>query len=145
MPKEIPGTGAIVFGYGAIDGKRDWGLLLESVSVLVKKKNAIVVMKKLKARTALDKPIYEGLIAAKTRLSKEEIEKARSKPVLASNVIFEEDADTSGISDRLLNGCMWPIDDKTAVGIKDVGLASQLRPEPKYGKEKTEEDANSVK
>jgi len=131
LPKEIPGTGAIAFGYAPVSRqKRDWQLFVSTVSVLVKNKDAIIVMEKLKART-IERYIYEGLIAAKARLTKEEAEKAKSKPILARNVIFGEEIDTKDISDTLLNGCMWPIDNEVAVGAKDVGPASYLRPKPK--------------
>jgi len=144
-PNEISEVNAVTCDYYASRDKRDWGHLFCCASVLIKDKDAIVVMEKAKVRRLAGKQvfippyIYEGLLAAKVRLSEKNAEAVKNKPVLARNVIFEEDVDTSGISDRLLNGCMWPIDDKIAVGMKDVGSASQLRPEPKYGKEKGEE------
>lgn len=125
LPKEIPGTGAIAFGYGDIKGKRNWGLLIDGVNVLVKDKDAIIVMGKLKART-YQKLIHEGLIAAKARLTKEEAEKAKSKPILARNVIFGKEIDTKDVPDILLNGCMWPVDNEIVVGVKDVGSANKL-------------------
>lgn len=131
-PKEIPGTKAITCSYySASHHKRDWKCLVSTVHVLVKDKDAIIAMERTRTRTFGIKYIYEGLIAAKARLTKEEAEKAKSKPVLARNVIFGEEIDTKDISDTLLNGCMWPVDNEIVVGVKDVGSASKLRPKPK--------------
>jgi len=130
-PREIPGTKSITCRYGPISRrKRDWKLLVSAVSVLVKDKDAIIVMEKLKARGGGYgiKYIYEGLIAAKARLDKEETESAKSKHVLGRNIIFGEETDIKDISDRLLNGCMWPIDDELLLGAKNVGSARKLRP-----------------
>ena len=109
------------------------------MSVLVKDKDAIIVMEKLKARGGGYgiKYIYEGLVAAKARLDKEDAEKAKNKPVLGRNVIFSEEVDTKDISDRLLNGCIWPIDDEFLVGAKNVGSARILRPKSSVKKRDT--------
>ena len=136
LPVKIPGTEAMVFGYGFLHSinntspPKAW-CVFESVSVLVNGKDAIIVLQRKFARRGMEKPTYEGLKAAKIRQSKEEKEKSKAKPVLARNVIFDEKIDTKGIPDALLNGCMWPIDDKAKVGIKDVGSASKLRPSGK--------------
>ena len=50
--------------------------------------------------------------------------------MLAKNTIFAGDVDVSKVPDAFLNACMWPVEDKAAVGAEDVGPASQLRPQP---------------
>ena len=142
-PKEIPETKAIICRYGPVSsGKRDWKCLVSSVSILLKDKNVIIVMEKTKARHP-NTFIYEGLIAGKVRLTKQETEKAQNKPILARNVIFGEEIDTKGISDTLLNGCMWPVANKM-VGIKDVGPVSKLRPKPKKSVGEKEPDSEQI-
>ena len=136
LPVDIPGTGAKVFGFyfnqtESNPGRPEAWVIFSGASVLVKEKDAIIVLTKLKARSGSYKPILEGLKAKKVRQTKEELEKLKDKPILARNVIFDEKIDTKGIPDALLNGCMWPIDDKEKVGIKDVGSASKLRPRGK--------------
>jgi hypothetical protein len=148
LSKEVSDSNAISFRYGPGNlnkNHNDWKLLINAVSVLVKDNDAIIVMEKFKPRQALTPYIYEGFLASKTRLSKEDAEKVKDKPILARNVIFDEKNDTKDISDRLLNGCMWPIDDKTLVGAKDVGPASQLRPESMYNEKRKADDANIAK
>jgi len=101
------------------------------VYVLVKGQDVVIALEKGKARQSDSKYIYDGLNAGKIRLTKEEAEKSRSRPVLARNVVFEKDIDVSKIPNALLNACMWPTEDKVAVGIEDVGPASQLQRVPK--------------
>lgn len=127
-PKEIPALKAIVCHYYSVsDHKRRWEFV-SSMYVLAKGKDAVIVMEKKKARTASTPYIYEGLKAARVRLPKEEAESAKSKPVLARNIVFGEQSDTKDISDMLLNGCMWPIDNDLLLGAKKVGSVSELRP-----------------
>ena len=130
-PQEIPGTKAIICGYYSIDSHKRYWLPFDVVEVLVKEKDAVIVMEQSKARQQGSAIYYEGLLAAKVRLKKEEAEKFKDKPILARNVIFDAQTDTNSIPDRILNGCMWPIDNKRATGIRYVGPVSQLRPEPK--------------
>ncbi len=106
-PKKIEGSNAIVCSYRRTrSNKRNWKSSIDKVSVLVKDKDAVVVIEKAKSRRSRDSYVYEGLIAAKARLNAEEAERAKGRPVLGMNAIFAKDTDTSGISDRLLNGCM---------------------------------------
>jgi len=126
-PREIPGTGAVSCGY--YNGTRKWKMV-EIVHVLVKGQDSVIALEKPKARHPEDKHVYEGLNAGKIRLTEEEAEKFRSRPVLAKNAIFAKDVDVSKITDALLNACMWPAEDKAVVGAEDVGPASQLRPQP---------------
>jgi len=130
-PKEIPETKAIICTYRNLSE-------LFLVHILARDKDTIVVVERLTARpfrTEKNKEIrnfvYAGLIAAKARLTKDQAKHVRNKPVLARNVIFDPETDTKHIPDILLNGCMWPIDNEVAVGAKDVGPTSYLRPKPK--------------
>jgi hypothetical protein len=126
-PEEIPGTGAVSCSY--YNGRlRKWSYI-EVVRVLVKGQDTVIALEKSKPRPLGDKYTYDGLNAGKIRLTKEEAEALRSRPVLARNTIFAPDVDVSKVPDPLLNACMWPVEDKVAVGIEDVGPASQLRPE----------------
>lgn len=94
-PKEIPDTNAITVTYGTVSlNKKDsrrWRYIeshFSRKSVLVKDNDAVIVMLLNKARAR--ESYYEGLLAAKTRLSKEEAEKFKDKPVVARNVIFDK-------------------------------------------------------
>jgi hypothetical protein len=127
-PKEVPGIGTVSCGY--YNGRlRQWRLI-EVVRVLVKGQDTVIALEKSKPRQAGGKYVYEGLNAGKTRLTKEEAERLRSRPVLAKNAIFAKDVDVSKVPDALLNACMWPVEDAAVVGAKDMGPASQLRPQP---------------
>lgn len=123
-------------------GKRDWKSIIEEVSVIVKDKDAVIVLKKSKFRRAFDKYQYQGLNAAKVRLSKEESEIAKNRPVLGYNVILSEGTDSSDIPDDLLNGCIWPYDNKSLVGTRDVGSANLLRRSPTVAEVKAEREKN---
>jgi ankyrin repeat protein/beta-lactamase regulating signal transducer with metallopeptidase domain len=144
-PKEVPQTRAIICGYYNISNHvRRWEFV-STVHVLVKDNDAIITMEKMKARQYGTKYVYEGLIAAKARLTEEEAEEAKSKPILARNVIFGEETDTRDIPDTLLNGCMWRIDDECDSGARDVGPASLLRREAKtYDSETPEPQTRSA-
>lgn len=129
-PREMPGKKRITCSYSNVSHeKRPWGLIVR-VDVLVRERDLIVIMEKLRVRQAGFKYIYEGLIAAKARLDKGEAELAKGKPVLANNAVFGPETDVRDISDPLLNGCMWP-GDITGVGAKDLISATVLAPEPK--------------
>jgi hypothetical protein len=71
--------------------------------------------------------VYQGLLAAKVRLTKEEAEKDAGRPVLARNLVFDEKTDLKEIPNALLNGCMWPIDDERAAGVRPLCSATVLR------------------
>jgi len=127
-PKEILGTGAVSCGY--YNGRLRRWKMVQVVRVLAKGQDTIIALEKSKARQAGDRHVYEGLNASKIRLTKEEAEKFRSRAILAKNTIFAKDVDASKVPDALLNACMWPLEDKAAVGAEDVGPASQLLPQP---------------
>ncbi|MCX7428244.1 MAG: hypothetical protein NTW96_21775 [Planctomycetia bacterium] len=119
--KLIPGTGAVV---GSIGRDRMTGP--SGIHVLAKDIDVVIVFEGLYAE-AFHKYIYQGLLAAKVRLTKEDAEKYAGRPVLARNLVFDEKTDLKEISDALLNGCMWPIDDERAAGIRTLCLATVLR------------------
>lgn len=125
LPKKIKGSNAVVGSDWSVrSNKRNWRHSIRKVSVLVKDRDAVIVIEKNRVRQGRDSFVYEGLIAAKARLNAQEAERAKGRPFLGMNVIFANDVDTSGISDRLLNGCIWPITNDIAVGVKDVGPVS---------------------
>ncbi len=131
-PKEVTETNAITvrFGTGSISKKESnhWNYIdsrFANFSVLVKDNDAVIVIERRGARAR--ESYYEGLLAAKTRLSERDNEKFKNKLVLARNVIFDDKTNIKDIPDRLLNGCMWPIDDDNLVGVKDIGPVTQLR------------------
>ncbi|MBN2588854.1 MAG: hypothetical protein JXA96_03250 [Sedimentisphaerales bacterium] len=147
-PKESAKSQIITCSYRNLyRGKRDWKGLIDQVSVLIKDKDAVIVMEISKARrvglnTYIPPYVYEGLNAAKIRLSKEEAEIAKNRPVLGYNVILSEETDSSDIPDDLLNGCIWPYDNKSLVGTRDVGLANLLRRSPTVAEVKAEQEKN---
>jgi hypothetical protein len=128
-PKEIPGTRALSCSYVEVPQKEKprW-LWAERVYVLVKDNDAVIAIEKAMQRHSGDRHTYEGLEAAKVRLTKSDAERATTQPVLAHNVIFNADIDVREIPDALLNGCMWPIENQDLVGVRDVGPTSYLYP-----------------
>ncbi len=49
------------------------------------------------------------------------------KSVLARNVVFGPNDNLKDIPDELLNGCMWPIENKTLIGTIDYGPVPKLK------------------
>ena len=127
-PKRIPGkkTHAIICGYYGTFNNENWGPILTAY-VIVKGKNAVIVLEKAKARTYPPSYIYDGLAAAKKRLSKEKAEKFKQKPVMGADVIFDPDDEVTSIPDVLLNGCIWEIQDAKITGAKKIGYAKEWR------------------
>ena len=73
-------------------------------------------------------------------MSKEEAEIAKNRPVLGYNVILSDETDNRDIPDALLNGCIWPYDNKSLVGTRDVGSANLLRRSPTVSEVKAEQE-----
>ena len=122
--KLVEGTGAVTCSY--LGQHRSSMRTVDKIHVLAKDRNVIVVLRTLKVRKPGSKYHYEGLAAAKIRLTKEEFERAARQPVLARNVVFDGKTDLSKLTSAVLNGCMWPLAGDDAVEIRDVCSALAL-------------------
>jgi hypothetical protein len=131
----LDGKKAVVCFYS---GMNDWGghssPLIASIRVLATAKDVIVVAEKFVARGIRfpwQPQYYAGLIASQTRLTDVEAEKYADQSILAKETVFGGKTDLSLVPRELVNGCMWPIDDDAAVGLKDLCSATILRPPAK--------------
>jgi len=129
--KVVEGTTAIACSYVNVSDERRRWMIVSRVYVLLKDDNVIVVMERSRPRRLGDPYVYEGLRAAKARLTEAEAEQAKGQPVLGMNVVFDAKADVGKLSDAMLNGCMWPLEDQNTVGAKQVCPAIVLRPAEK--------------
>ncbi len=128
----LDGRKAVACHYRGVNG---WGgdslPLFSSVRVLAVGKDVVIVAEKLRART-LPLPstpeYFAGLIASKMRLKDVEAKEYSDQPILAQEVVFGGKADLSELPRELVNGCMWPIGDKAAVGLKDLCSTAVLYP-----------------
>ena len=92
-PEKDPKTDSIICSYAKLSNLTQRWRFIDKVHLLVKERNAIIVMEKAKARRfGVDNYVYEGLDAARAGLAK--------------NTIFDS-TNVGDISDTLLNGCMW--------------------------------------
>jgi hypothetical protein len=111
MARKSAVTGAITCTFTRVSGKQRTWNLIDSVYVLVKGNDELVVMEKLKARSlGVDEYTYEGLEAAKAGT--------------ATNVILSAGS-TVDVPLPLLNGCMWPVDRHVGSNVKDLGPARE--------------------
>ena len=128
----LDGRKAVACHYRGVNG---WGgdslPLFSSVRVLAVGKDVVIVAEKLVARGIIlpSTPEYfAGLIASKTRLKDVEAKEYPDQPILAEEIVFDGKADLSELPRELVNGCMWPIGDKAAVGLKDLCSTAILYP-----------------
>ncbi len=98
--------------------------ILDGISVLANDEHLVVVMRR--AFPGGDH-VCDGLLAAQVRVSEKNKKMIAGKSVLARNVVFDQNDDLSGIPDELLNGCMWPIKNKTLIGAVDYGPVRELK------------------
>ncbi len=131
----LDGKKAVVCHYSGVN---NWGgdssSPIGSIRVLATAKDVIVVAEKFVVtgiRFPWQPQYFAGLIASKTRLTDVEAEKYADQAILAKETVFGGSADLSGLPRELVNGCMWPIDDEDAVGLKDLCSATILRPPAK--------------
>ncbi|MBN1509308.1 MAG: hypothetical protein JW955_20855 [Sedimentisphaerales bacterium] len=121
-------TATATCSYTNVSAKtRRWNCI-SVVHVLVKGRDLIIACEKAKARQMGIPQRYEGLLAAKVRLSESEAKLVADQPVLAGNVVFSEGADVTAVSSAVLNGCIWQT---AGQATEDVCSAELLQPEDK--------------
>lgn len=104
----LPGTTALTCSYTNEPSARRWPYV-SSIHVIVNDRDVVIVCEKAKARQMGDLYVYQGLLAAKARLSVAEAKDLASQGVLARNAIFDENVNLAKLPSAMLNGAMWPL------------------------------------
>ena len=123
-PRAIAGIPAVVCSYTNVSEKAARWEFVWRIDILVTETHIVISMEKSKARTAGERHTFEGLLAAKIRLSEEDAEEVSELPIVGENVVVDARADVTECSDALVNGCIWPIE---SVSTKEICAATILR------------------